>query len=550
MLPDSGDGRDSNSPAASVTLSDDGRRVLYHALVSGYSGTRLSTFVHDRDADGDGSFDEPGSTATTELVSSTEYPSFRMSRDGRTVVSTTTNASQCAVGETGGATLCIQDLELGVTSAVVLPTDRSWSPSAVSADGRRIALAGTATSYSMDERVHKRLYLFDRESGDFTLVDGSVDAVNPGKSVERDVVAAAADLSTLLLGASSYAPNGSGGWTSSSLADLTGYWGDYVAMGLDTTLDLATMLQSLDLGNGDGFDRQHAPKLGPRAISDDGRIVAGVTWRFNFGVGAHEELALFDRTPVDLRVSVGDAGEGGAARMLSFPVEVRNFDPTVTAHDVVVRARTNPNTEGQPGATLGGKPCLASRPDNNFPTLFECRIGDLAPGASATGTLRVQPYAGALSIPLVAALDANEEIVSHATGTDAGAGAYSIELQVIGAIDAGKKGPKTGRAMKVTIGLRNNAPGATNSSTYVMLKPLQSVKYKPSEMKKYKCYVLPDGFDCPIASLVAGTSKSFALSMTPVAPGTFAFDVFVSHFEPAADRDMSNNKARISVVVP
>ena len=65
------DGNEGNGDSYAPSISADGRYVAFASdapdLVAGDGNGKLDVFVHDRDADGDGIYDEPGSVSTTRV---------------------------------------------------------------------------------------------------------------------------------------------------------------------------------------------------------------------------------------------------------------------------------------------------------------------------------------------------------------------------------------------------------------------------------------------------------------------------------------------------
>ena len=109
-------GAQGNHRSVKPRLSADGRVVAFESyatnLVPGDTNTPFGTdvFVHDRDVDGDGVFDEPGAIATRRVSvagsgaqANGESLLPRLSADGR-VVAFTSEATNLVAGDTNGAT--------------------------------------------------------------------------------------------------------------------------------------------------------------------------------------------------------------------------------------------------------------------------------------------------------------------------------------------------------------------------------------------------------------------------------------------------------------
>jgi hypothetical protein len=123
-------GAQGNLPSAKPSLSADGRFVAFVSeatnLVPGDTNGQYDVFVHDRDADGDGVFDEPGAIATVRVsVTSTgrqrprgSYPHwFPLSADGH-VVAFISEASALVWGDTNGVSDVFVHDRRGVVQAV------------------------------------------------------------------------------------------------------------------------------------------------------------------------------------------------------------------------------------------------------------------------------------------------------------------------------------------------------------------------------------------------------------------------------------------------
>jgi uncharacterized repeat protein (TIGR01451 family) len=163
-----------NGRSQRPSISADGRFVAFSSsasnLVPGDTNDVDDIFVHDRDADGNGIFDEPGGTPLTSLTrvsvssdgSQANCVSVRpsISGTGRYVAfdSCATNWS-----EVQGKTLAVQDIfvhdtESGLTMWVNPPTRNSTNgfnnhhsgDASISADGRHVAFGSQATTQPQD----------------------------------------------------------------------------------------------------------------------------------------------------------------------------------------------------------------------------------------------------------------------------------------------------------------------------------------------------------------------------------------------------------------
>jgi len=137
-------------------ISGDGRRVVFTGrssqLVSGDTNGTFDIFVHDRDADDDGIFDEPGAVLTSRVSvdssgaeamgGSSEHANI--SDDGRYVVFDSA-ASNLVAGGTGTRDIYIHDLHSGTTEQI------SVNSSGVTSNGTNtdptVANGGRTSSY-------------------------------------------------------------------------------------------------------------------------------------------------------------------------------------------------------------------------------------------------------------------------------------------------------------------------------------------------------------------------------------------------------------------
>ncbi len=175
----SGELGDRESFAPSV--SADGRRVAFLSrarnLVAGAPPTvRENVYVHDRDSDGDGFFDEPGSV-TTELASPTLSSQFpdepcygaRISGDGRFVAFHSSDDGFVAGDSHHSLDVFVRDVLLDVTVRVSVDSNgvaddhgSSVEP-ANSQDGRFVAFAGDG-DLAGEASSSRQILLHDRDA--------------------------------------------------------------------------------------------------------------------------------------------------------------------------------------------------------------------------------------------------------------------------------------------------------------------------------------------------------------------------------------------------
>ena len=181
-------GKQAQGPSSAPSISADGRFVAFTStarnLVSGDLNNVSDVFVHDRDPDGNGVFDE--SNATTERVSvdssGVEGNSWSqeaaISGDGK-LVAFSSFASNLVAGDTNGEEdVFVHDRTAGTTvrvsvdSAGVEGNDFSDLP-AISADGSCVAFESWASNFDAnDTDTTSDIFVHDLASGSFALVPG------------------------------------------------------------------------------------------------------------------------------------------------------------------------------------------------------------------------------------------------------------------------------------------------------------------------------------------------------------------------------------------
>jgi Tol biopolymer transport system component len=154
------DGTEGNLESNSPSISGDGRYVAFVSdatnLVAGDLNGLFDVFVHDRDADGDGIYDEAGAISTvrvsvrsdgTEADQASAAPSI--SGDGR-YVAFESDATNLVAGDGNGSTdVFVHDLQTGATTRVSVDLDgvegngTSNNPS-MSADGSSVTFESVA----------------------------------------------------------------------------------------------------------------------------------------------------------------------------------------------------------------------------------------------------------------------------------------------------------------------------------------------------------------------------------------------------------------------
>ena len=158
------DGTEGNLESNSPSISGDGRYVAFVSdatnLVAGDTNGLFDIFVHDRDADGNGTYDEPGpvgvSTVRVSVTSGgveVDDPSYSpsISADGRYVAFESISPDLVAGDSNGKGDIFVHDRQTGATtrvskdSAGVEGNENSNNPS-MSGDGRSVAFESAASN--------------------------------------------------------------------------------------------------------------------------------------------------------------------------------------------------------------------------------------------------------------------------------------------------------------------------------------------------------------------------------------------------------------------
>jgi hypothetical protein len=154
-------GEEADQDSYYPSLSSGGRYVVFQStalnLVSGDTNNANDIFVHDRDTEADGTYDEPGFTSTTRIsVSSSgeeanddSYAYRSISEDGRFVVYHSL-ASNLAGNDTNGLEdVYLHDNQTGVTSRISVASDGTEGNgdsyfSTISANGKYVVFQSDA----------------------------------------------------------------------------------------------------------------------------------------------------------------------------------------------------------------------------------------------------------------------------------------------------------------------------------------------------------------------------------------------------------------------
>jgi Tol biopolymer transport system component len=217
-------GAQGNSYSQDPSISADGRFVAFESLatnlVAGGTNGFDQVFLHDRDTDADGIFDEPGAVATI-LVSvdssgvqgnyDSTYPSI--SADGL-FVAFTSGASNLVANDTNMVQdIFIRDVQPGTTERVSEGPSgvqgNNWSLySSLSANGRFVALWSLASNLvASGTNGHEHIFVHDRLTGTTELAsadsigaEGNNDSYFPSISADGRWVAFTSGASNLVAG--------------------------------------------------------------------------------------------------------------------------------------------------------------------------------------------------------------------------------------------------------------------------------------------------------------------------------------------------------------
>jgi hypothetical protein len=216
-------GVEGNRDSCCPSLSGDGRFVAFLSisdnLVAGDTNNAFDVFVHDRDPDGNGIYDEGNGVTTRVSVRSngaeanmaSNFP--MISADGSTVVFSS-YATNLVAGDTNGASdifaydrLAAKTRRVSVDSAGVQANDASYY-AAVSADGQRVAFQSHATNLvAGDSNGYADIFVRDRSAGttnrvsvDSSGAQANSSSSDPGISADGNVVSFTSNATNLVAG--------------------------------------------------------------------------------------------------------------------------------------------------------------------------------------------------------------------------------------------------------------------------------------------------------------------------------------------------------------
>jgi len=202
-----GDG-DSSQPV----LSADGRFVAFRTNATNLAGPGAASgqiVVQDRDTDGNGVFDEPGTT-TTDVVSAesgssapadAENDSAELSDDGRYVAFRSRATNLPSSGSTAEWNVFLRDRLTHATRQINIRPEGQPSPFSVdasgisiTADGRYVAFASAdpmlAAGYPDDTDAALDVFVYDRDASWLTRIDLTSDGLGGTRDVQSPMFSA------------------------------------------------------------------------------------------------------------------------------------------------------------------------------------------------------------------------------------------------------------------------------------------------------------------------------------------------------------------------
>jgi Tol biopolymer transport system component len=335
-------------------LSGDGRFVAFESWATNLDAADTypwtDVFVHDRDPDGNGVFDEGNGTTELADVASDGtqaiYGAWKpgISADG-TLVVFESESTNLVPGDTNGRSdIFVHDRVSGATTRVSVDSsgvegDRNSFEPAISADGSTVAFVSLATNLAgTDANPRRDVFVHDLATGATTCV--SVDSfgvqannvcIVPAVSADGRVVAFESFANNLVPGDKNHVPD---------------------VFVHDRATGTTTRV-SVDSAGVEGDDYSEEP-----ALSADGNLVTFRSWSGNFDAGdtngwsdiyVHDVVAKTTRLVSGSCGAVGDAGglysaiSGDGAR-IAFDSFASNllFDDANGAVDFFVRVAPDP----------------------------------------------------------------------------------------------------------------------------------------------------------------------------------------------------------------
>ncbi len=313
-------------PSNSPSLSSDGRYVAFESispdLVVGDTNGKVDIFVHDRDADGNGTYDEPGAITTVRVSvvsggaeGSDHSHSPSLSSDGMHVAFESSANDLVAVDINPLSDMFVHDLLGGTTTLVSVdsagdqdPIPSSSSSPSLSSDGRYVAFQSDADLVLPDVHGVYEVFVRDRQtltttrvSVDSGGVQGDNHSYSPSLSSDGRYVAFESSAANLV-------PGGSSGlihiFVHDRDADSDGIYDD--EDGSYDPGEVSTVQVSVDSAGVEGDKNSNGP-----SISSDGSSVAFESDATN--LVANDTNDAPDIFVDDLQAGAGEDGGGGSS---------------------------------------------------------------------------------------------------------------------------------------------------------------------------------------------------------------------------------------------
>ncbi|MCP4356893.1 MAG: hypothetical protein GY796_02610, partial [Chloroflexi bacterium] len=405
------DGTPGNAISENPTISADGRYVAFQSNATNLATgdlSHLDVFVHDRDTDEDGVFDEPGAVATRRVSqtasgipanAASTHPA--MSADGRLIVFTS-SANNLVTGDSNNsADIFLYDRdadadgifdEIGEVSVVLisfgvdgLPADNFSMQPAISPDGRQVAFESWASNLIVGGTTpfRRHVYVRDWNVGMTYLVSQSSGGVEAGDSSYQPILSA----NGRFIAFESLADNLVG--TDSNLGrDIFVRDRDVDEDGIfDEAGEVATLRVSVD-SSGNQMDGGQAYNS---AISGDGEQIAFDSDasdlvlnddNSDYDVFLHDREAIVPPpTGANLLVNMSGPDIVLDSAAVTYTVSIKNLGPELASEATM---RTWRWIEGHVDVLFQGAyhPSQGECPFNK-----PCLFGDIASGDAATATV-------------------------------------------------------------------------------------------------------------------------------------------------------------------
>lgn len=292
------DGEQANDESNRPSISDDGRFVAFRStatnLVDDDTNAADDIFVHDRDADGNGVFDEPGGIATVRASVSSVGQQANGTSDrpviaGQSrVVVFTSFASNLVAGDANDASdVFVHDLVSGETTRVSVDAfgtqgNGDSDRPTITGDGRYVVFRSAADNLVADDtNGSDDLFMHDRQTGETTRIaiagsdEADDDSTTPAVSPDARFVAFQSDAENLVANDDNATP-------------------DVFVMERETGLVERVSVSTVGV---QGDDESSVP-----ALSADGRFVVFSSLASNLvdgDAGAFEDIFVHDRDADD-----------------------------------------------------------------------------------------------------------------------------------------------------------------------------------------------------------------------------------------------------------